>query len=287
MHAKKKAHVHSRCGTELVRALAGEGDRIFTNQRARELASSVGMSDGYLRQALHYLVRAGWLVRLRKGLYAISSSVPGAAPAHEYEIAMHLVEPAAIAFRSAMHHHGMTEQIPRDVHVLTTTAASIPRTRSWGRHPKKRGGHLIAGATYRFVQVKPERYFGASKVWINDARVSVTDPERTLLDGLMKPGHCGDFAEVLHAFEMRTASLDIERITGYALRLDAAIAMRLGWVLEQFGVDSSRLARLRRRRVRGYRPLDPSGPRRGPCDNRWMIQENLPGRIREGQKRRT
>lgn len=32
--------------------------------------------------------------------------------------------------------------------------------------------------------------------------------------------------------------------------------------------------------VKGYRRLDPSGPRRGTCDRRWMIQENLPGKVK-------
>jgi len=33
--------------------------------------------------------------------------------------------------------------------------------------------------------------------------------------------------------------------------------------------------------IKGYRKLDPSGPRRGPCNGRWMIQENLPGKINQ------
>jgi len=32
--------------------------------------------------------------------------------------------------------------------------------------------------------------------------------------------------------------------------------------------------------IRGYRKLDPTGPRRGPCNRRWMIQENLPGKLK-------
>jgi len=34
---------------------------------------------------------------------------------------------------------------------------------------------------YQFVQTKPERYFGIEKVWINETRVSITDPERSLI----------------------------------------------------------------------------------------------------------
>jgi predicted transcriptional regulator of viral defense system len=43
------------------------------------------------------------------------------------------------------------------------------------------------------------------------------------------PQYCGDFAEVLHAFEVRGAHLNLERITEYALKMDAATAKRLGW----------------------------------------------------------
>ena len=103
--------------------------------------------------------------------------------------------------------------------------------------------------------------------------------ERTLLDGLSMPQYCGDFAEVLHAFEVGMAQLDIERITEYALRLDAATAKRLGWVLESKGVDASEVACLTALPIKGYRKLDSAGPKQGRCNSRWMVQENLPGRI--------
>ena len=113
---------------------------------------------------------------------------------------------------------------------------------------------------------------------MDDARVRITNPERTLLDGLCRPQYCGDFAEVLHAFDVLGGRLDVERIVAYALEIDAATVKRLGWVLEKQGVDAACLGRLARLPVKGYRTLDPAGPRRGPCNRRWMIQENLPGR---------
>ncbi|MEW5746402.1 MAG: type IV toxin-antitoxin system AbiEi family antitoxin domain-containing protein [Nitrospirota bacterium] len=270
--------IHTGIGLELIRRLAAEGYRIFTSRQAREFAPAVGMSADYVRQSLHYMARAGWIVRLHKGLYALSSAVPGVVPAHEFEIAMALVEPAAISHWSALHHHGLTEQVPRRVFVLTTTETSIPRVR--GEKAKEvQNGYPVAGITYQFIRVKPERFFGAEKVWVNEARVMVTDPERTLLDGLSMPRYCGDFAEVLHAFEIRGAALDLDRIIKYALRLDAAVAKRLGWVLEQRGIEPSKLEPLAALRTKGYRTLDASGPRKGPYNHRWMVQENLPGKV--------
>jgi predicted transcriptional regulator of viral defense system len=101
-----------------------------------------------------------------------------------------------------------------------------------------------------------------------------------LLDGLSMPRYCGDFAEVLHAFKMRGTDLALTSIIEYALRLDAATAKRLGWVLEHQGVDPAKLERLAALPIKGYRRLDPTGPRKGPCNATWMIQENLPGKVK-------
>lgn len=271
--------IHSAAGVELVRKLAAQGDRIFTIDRARDLAPGVRLSEGYLRQALHHLTRSGWLVRLRKGLYAVSSAVPGVSPAHEFEVAMLLVDPAAISHWSALHYHGLTEQVPRRVFVLTTTETSVPRARG-AKVKKAANGYPIGETLYRFIQVQPERFFGTEKVWIGEARVTITDPERTLLDGLSMPQYCGDFAEVLHAFQVRGADLDVDRIIEYALKLDTATAKRLGWVLESQGIEPTKLERLAVLPIKGYRTLDPTGPRKGSCNRRWMIQENLPRKVK-------
>ena len=209
---------------------------------------------------------------------SLSSTVPGVTPAHEFEIAMALVHPSAVSHWSALHYHALTEQVPRKVFVLTTTGATVPRIRGT-RTQRSCEGYVVGNTPYQFVQVKPERFFGIEKVWVGEARISLTDPERTLLDGLAMPHYCGDFAEVLHAFGVRGTSLDLDRIVHYALKLDAVTAKRLGWVLEHHGVDSAELDRLAAMPIKGYRWLDVTGPRKGPCHSRWMIQENLPGRV--------
>lgn len=269
----------TQVGVELIRRIAAEGDRVFSTERARKLAPEVGLKESYLLEALYHLHRNGWIVSLRRGLYALSASVPGVTPAHEFEVAMALVRPAAISHWSALHHHGLTEQIPRKIFVLTRTDASVPRVR--GVNAKGASHEYpVDDTVYHFVQVKPERYFGTEMVWIQEARVAITDPERTLLDGLSMPQYCGDFAEVLHAFRVRGEKLNVKQIVGYACRLDTTTAKRLGWVLESQGVDAAFLEPLSGLPIKGYRKLDPTGPRKGPCNRRWKIQENLPGKVK-------
>ena len=269
--------VHPTKGIEFIRRLSAAGQRTFTAEQAAKIAPSVGISPGYLRETLHHLARSGWTVRLRRGLYALSGSAPGVLPLHDFEVAMALVQPAAISHWSALNYHGLTEQIPQRVFVLTS-ARSVPRPRG-ARAAAGNDGYAVGGTVYQFVQVKPERFFGVQEVWVDESRVKITDPERTLLDGLMAPQYCGDFGEVLHAFDKLGSKLDVERIIEYALKLDAATVKRLGWVLEREGIPPARLDPLRATSIKGLRVLDPTGPRRGPCNAEWSIQVNLPGRV--------
>ena len=189
---------------------------------------------------------------------------------------MALVQPAAISHWSALSYHGLTEQIHGTYLSLTTTDVSVPRKRT-SESAEGRGGYPVNGTVYRFVQVRPERYFGVERIWVGDARVSITNLERTLLDGLAMPQHCGGFGEVIHAFGEALNQLNINRITEYAQRLSPAVAKRAGWVLEHQGCEAPQLDELAALPIKGHRKLDPTGPRKGVYNNRWMLQENLSG----------
>lgn len=277
--SSRKIPKRSVIGTELALALASEGRHIFSTDQARELASHVGIKDSHLCKAFDHLRRNGWIEPIRRGLYALSEKVPGSLPAHEFGIAVNMASPAAISYYTAMNFHGFTDQIPGRIFVLSTTDGSVPRARKTGKRYARNGGYVVGNTIYQFVQVRPERFFGIEEFWICGVRVPITDPERTLLDGLSHPRYCICFGEVMHAFNVRGDNLDMERIVNYALRLDAATAKRLGWVLEYYKFDPSRFRELLDLPISGYRKLDPTGPRKGRLNRRWMIQENLLGTI--------
>lgn len=270
---------HTRLGIEMVRRLSEDGKRIFTTQDARKAASSCGISDSYVLESLHHLSNTGWIVRLKGGLYVVSSSFPGMTPVHEFEIAMALVHPATISHWSAMHFHGMTEQIPQRVYVTTTQVIAVSRSDKRRKKNQRSYSREINGVIYEFVRIKPERFFGTKEYWIGEAKVTITDPERTLIDGIIAPKYFGDWAEVYSAFESQFSKLDLNKMVDYSLRLDAAVAKRLGWILDRLGAKDSILQKLENVPIKGYRNLDPTGPRKGHCNKRWMVQENIPGMI--------
>lgn len=246
-------------GLNLLKHLANEGLKIFSLSQAREFAKTSGINPNYIPEALHHLLVGGWLIRLKKGTYAFSQQSGFNFP-HEFEIAMVLASPSAISHWTAMHYHHLTQQTPNAVFAITPSA--IPR--------------LIDKTKYHFMKVKEVHFFGIEKVWINDAQIHMTDPEKTLLDGLKDPQYCGDFQEVLHAFKMHSQNINIKRIISYAFQFDeVTIIKRLGWILEKLNIKERPLRDLLQYPIKGYRKLNPNAPLSGPYNKKWMIQENI------------
>jgi hypothetical protein len=181
-------------------------------------------SSAYVLVLLHKLVQAGWL----------EPTVFQGPPLHEFELA--LVQPAAVSYWSALHFHGLTEQIPRECCVLTTQGANVPETRA-------SGGLVLAGMHYRFCVVKPAFYFGTTTHWLGEIPVTVTDPERTLLDGLLRPQLCGDFDVVYEAFHAHLSHLERAKIRGLLPMFTEQLPATVGLGSRAAGMSGSGVGR--------------------------------------------
>jgi predicted transcriptional regulator of viral defense system len=73
--------------------------------------------------------------------------------------------------------------------------------------------------------------------------------------------------------------LNIEQLVNYAMHLDIAVARRLGWVLEQLGIASTKIANLAQPERSGYRKLDPSSVAKGRYEGKWQLQLNYEGKL--------
>ncbi|MBI4248069.1 MAG: type IV toxin-antitoxin system AbiEi family antitoxin domain-containing protein [Elusimicrobia bacterium] len=287
-----------KSGIAMIRLLAEEGRRIFNVRQASAIASQAGISAKYTSRALHRLVGSGWVIPLRQGLYALGPALSGGAPIHDFEIGTALVRKGAISYWSALNHHGMTEQIPRRVFVMTPHTISIPSRSRGGhgggddgdggrdgsghdrdgdghRHRSGNTGFVVQNTFYQFVKVKPEWFFGVESYWIGEARVSITDPERTLLAALRHPNYCGGWDEIFGIFQKHISEVNVGKMAGYALRLPVAIAKRLGWIMEKLSVPGATIEKLQSLPAKSYSLLNPSGGNQGAYDSRWRLRINV------------
>ena len=263
-------------GVALANALAHAGLYVFETQDAQRLAPS-GIEKTRVPYLLKVLTDAGWLVRLRRDLYAGTGRLPGGVDIPPFVIATSLVTPSAISHWSALAHHDLTDQTPLVV-TATTTRRVVTPSICTGRKGESRHVWHVAGIDCRYVTVIPQRFgFGIDMVWLDERfRVPVTDRERTVLDLFAMPRHFGGVGEGLAVLDRALAALDLERLVGYALRYQSTtLAKRLGWSLERAGVEIKTLMPLLELPAVSYSLLDPGRPRRGEHDRRWKLIVNI------------
>ena len=247
----------------LLRHLATSGERLFKTSDAQEAASVVGIPSAKIPDLLRRLAQQGWLEPVQRGVFTLAPELT-AVPLHEHELAMKLARPAAISHWSALMVHDLTDQLPRTTYVSTVKGAVTQASRH------------VHGFDFLFIQFTPERFFGVETTWSGDSQIQVTNLERTVIDAISRPKYCGDLVVAQLAVFAAGSRLNVERIVDYALKLDAATCKRLGWHLGRYGIDEILLHKLREVPVRGYVRLDPGGPKRGHCNGKWSIQENVP-----------
>lgn len=244
--------------------LAGQGRTIFTVADAREIWQEPNLT----RVRLHELEEKGWIERLQRGHYLIIPLEAG--PEREWSenpfvIASHIVDPAAIAYWTALHHWGFTEQVPRVTFVQTT---------------RRKKDREILGTLYRFITITPKKLFGLKKEFSGHHSYRITDPEKTVLDCLDRPDLAGGIPEVIKALQ-DSHRLAWDRIDDYLKRLGSgAVVKRLGFLVESMDLSipdrEARLVRWRQSLTQGISELDPSNPRDAHrIHTRWGIEVNV------------
>lgn len=263
-------------GVKLVQALVEHGRYLFTTEEARVEGRRLGLSPGSVFVTLTALTKAAWIMRLRRGLYATTGSVPGGIEVPAFALATALVTPSAISHWSALNHHHLTDQIPRTVTAMTPRRVVLPTMRRGGR-TGARHTWTVGATTVEYVTVNPRRFFGTEELWL-DARfkTTITDRERTVLELFVSPRHFGGLGEALGVLEEHLASLDVPKLVRYGVAIGAStVAKRLGYSLERAGVDAALLAPLRAVPATGVRFLDPTRPRAGRRVAAWSLVDNL------------
>lgn len=249
----------------LVTALHEAGHAIFSLADAQTLT---GLKETSARTLVHKLVGRGVATRLRPGMFQLVPPELGRESEYlgnPYVVARELMrgKPYYVSHASAMDIHDMVTQPQLIIYVTS---------------PKPMRSRSILGTEFRFVRCKPEHVFGMTDHWVSkQEKVTVSDLERTVLDGLRQPEYCGGVTEVAKGLWIRRTDIDVARLVEYALRLDVgAVMRRLGFLLETYdlGTESDR-ERLREQVTGTYSQLDPLMPSQGRYTGRWHLRLNV------------
>jgi predicted transcriptional regulator of viral defense system len=181
-------------------------------------------------------------------------------------LAMQLFAPCYVGGWSAAEHWGLTEQIFRNVFVVS------------GAHVR-RSQLTFLNVAYRIVKVPRTRVDRATPVWRGRERVLVSDRELTLADALVTPAWVGGFrhlGDLLRNYR-QSKEWDPERLLARLDQLGKGAGFkRLGWLLEQTSPEDTKIiAACLRRRTAGLVALDPAVRSRGRIHKRWGLRVNV------------
>jgi predicted transcriptional regulator of viral defense system len=238
------------------------GRTVFRLEQVRDIT---GLSEASARSFVRKLVDRGVAARLKPGLYVLVPFELGRErqyPGNPLVVAREIMrgEDYYLSHATAMEIHGMTTQ-PQLVVTVST--------------PKPRRSVTALGVEFQFARCRRRHLFGLTDHWATkQEKVRVSDLERTIIDGLKQPEHCGGMTEVAKGLWMRRQDLNVDRLVQYAKRIGVgAVVRRLGFLLETYEIAPAPvLDRLRNRLTSTYVRLDPVLPAEGKRLRRWRLQ---------------
>jgi len=141
--------------------IAALGRPVFT---ARDLAAVSGRSASVVSQGLAFLQGQGLVIKVAHGVWAAGRAMPS-----PYAVIPYLLpkQRAYVSFTSALHLHGIIEQIPQSV-----TLASVAHTKEI---------HTKAG-TFMVHHLAPSFFSGFD--WREGGGFFIAEPEKALVDCL-------------------------------------------------------------------------------------------------------
>lgn len=249
----------------LFTGLAGQGKLVFSIANAQAVS---GKNYQATLQALHRLSKAGWLVGLGGGKYAIVSPEAGSTAipmVGRLVIGRELVGDAV---------HYFSHDTALEIHNLITR----PVTQVTISTPRRLQSRQVLSVKYRFVYARVENIWGTENHWVSDnEQVTVSDLERTILDGLTRPDLSGGVSEIATALQIGRAKFDWEKLSLYARKSDnQAVGKRLGFLLELLDLGSQTVTDSLQELVGvSYALLDPLLPAEGKYLSRWKLRVNI------------
>jgi predicted transcriptional regulator of viral defense system len=236
--------------------------------RLEDVRDITGLSDASARSFVRKLVERGVATRLKPGLFVLVPFELGRErqyPGNPLVVAREIMngEDYYLSHATAMEIHGMTTQ-PQLVVMVSA--------------PTPRRSLTVLGVEFRFVRCQRRRLFGLTEHWATkQEEVRVSDLERTVIDGLKQPEHCGGLTEVAKGLWMRRQDMNVDRLLQYARRIGVgAVVRRLGFLLETYEMAAAPvLDPLRKGLTSTYVRLDPVLPAEGKRLRRWRLQLNV------------
>lgn len=205
--------------------IANKGLFVSFEQIVAELDSSLSRQE--IRNLVSKLVRNGWLVRIKKGFYYITTlESRGSFNISELVIAQFIVENSYISCYSALQYHGMFDQ-----YLKTVTSVSL----------KQASDREIQGVNFEFIATGEDNFYGWEEFDVEGFSVKIATAEKAILDILNFKRTIHSVDLVLEKLKENKDDFDIGRLNEFSRKQTVTVKRLLGFLFDKAGIDSEYL----------------------------------------------
>jgi predicted transcriptional regulator of viral defense system len=248
--------------SELARVVRGR--RFVTPADA---GAELGLDDRVAARKLARWAEAGWMRRVRRGLYVpvpVDVEHPTQWAEDPMVVATTIWQRCFFTGWTTANHWGLTEQTFRTVVLKTTNRV-------------RKSSVEVMGRPYLVTHARPEQMeWGLASLWLEDLRVDIADAARTVIDCLDAPKLGGGIRHTVDILRSYVEQHDPDTLIDYGERLgNRTVFKRLGYALDTLGQGDGQLARACSDRLSsGISLLDPDGPNSGERNPKWHLRVN-------------
>lgn len=226
---------------------------IFTLEDIKE---QLGHKVKGINELIENLVHKRILSRIERGKYCRYNF------RDEKVIGSFLVPDGTIAYWSALHHYGLTEQFPNSVFVQTTKAKQDKN---------------VFGVYYKFIKITKSKQADIVKEGYGNHSYHITSLEKTIADCFDLPQYSGGYAELIRAFD--EAGLDSNKLIEACKAIhNIAATKRMGYLAELCEKEelSDFITFAKNQVNKKYNLFDPAGEEEGEFVSKWKLRLNIP-----------
>jgi len=240
----------------------------------RDVATRFKLSPNHASQLVGRLRKKGWLSKIERGKFLFIPAEYGYderfPPMHPLLAGSVLVRPYYYSYATANAHYGLTTQARSTVFLATT---------------RRRPPVVWQGHRFRFVHMKPGRFFGYVRATVDDSEIHVASLEKAVVDSILRSELAGGLPEVVLVLANAIEKVDQERLVDYAIRMRSrSVIQRLGFLsdfLVESGMRGLRAAsRARLLTAVGETPVRLASVARygtgGSLNKPWKLYSNFP-----------
>jgi predicted transcriptional regulator of viral defense system len=220
----------SKNEARLISHLEFERQRLVNIEQA---AGILGSSYDYAAFVLDILVRKGWLVRVRPGLFELVPAASGGYPRRDWFVLLQALRSRYyLSFLSAAYLLGLSPQRPWVAQV------AIPKP--------VRARYASTDRGIEQVVMSEPRFFGFGEMEREGLTISVAEPAKAVVDCLYRPKKAGGILEVARIVARGVDQAPGGKLVDYAIRMkNHALAQRLGYLVDALGLKLGKVARSR------------------------------------------